>query len=307
MILLAFGLAGISIAQENQETKVAIDDFLLYHEKLNKFNGTVLIAKEGKVLLCKGYGYRDFEKGIPHNANSVFQVYSITKTITSTMVFKLIEQKKLSLDDRLNKFYPFFSNGDNITIAHLLTHTSGINDDTGMPDATQTEEYRVSVFSRNKPHFPPGEGWAYCNGGYQLLGYIIQKVAGMPYENVIRENIFLPLGMSSSGFDFKGLMRSEKAKAYRVFTNLKKEEAMLYDSTGPFSAGAMYSTVGDLYNYYNGLKSHEILTEATQAMAFTPGNTNGQYAHGWQLNSDFSKSLMIFHDGGAAGFRSILP
>jgi CubicO group peptidase (beta-lactamase class C family) len=305
LILLAFGLALFSCAKKDAATKIKdIDAFLIRNKDLNKFSGTILVALDGKILLNKGYGYSNFENRIANDTGSVFQIYSITKTFTSTMIFKLIEQGKLSLDDRLSKFYPSFPNGENITIEHLLTHTSGINDHSNEQNAPSTEAYRVALFGKNKPNFAPGEGWSYCNGGYQLLGYIIAKITAMPYERAIRENIFNPLGMSKSGFDFKDLSSPEKVTAYHIFTNDKKETAVLYDSTGPFSAGSMYSTVGDLYKYYRSFKSHQILNEASQQIAFSPSKTNKGYGHGWQLNSNIFKNTVISHSGGAVGFRS---
>src|SRR5882757_2786417 len=129
LILLALGLALISCAQRKEIEKIKnIHDFLSHNVTMNKFNGAVLVAHGNKILLSKGYGYRDFEKKILNDTTSIFQIYSITKTFTSTMIFKLIEQKKLALDDRLGKFYPSFPNGDSITIETLLTHTSGINE-----------------------------------------------------------------------------------------------------------------------------------------------------------------------------------
>ncbi|HQQ84012.1 MAG TPA: serine hydrolase [Cyclobacteriaceae bacterium] len=283
--------------------RTRIDEFLNYQAQLNKFNGTVLIAQGDKILLTKGYGYRNVENHVPHDTSSVFQIYSITKTFTSTLIFKLIEQKKLSLTDPLNKFYPAFPNGDKITIEHLLTHTSGINDDSD-PNAPPTEAYRVARFGSNTPHFAPGEGWSYCNGGYQLLGYIIQKVAGMSYEQAIRKNIFQPLGMSHSGFDYTALSRPEKSTAYRVFTNNNKQIAVLYDSAGPFSAGAIYATTGDLYKYYRSFRTHQIIGARSQEMAFAPSKTNDGYGYGWQLKKETMQPTVVSHSGGAAGFRS---
>jgi CubicO group peptidase (beta-lactamase class C family) len=305
LLLMALGLTLISYAQKTETEKTKdIDDFLSYNVTMNKFNGSVLVAHGKKILLSKGYGYRDFEKKLLNDTTSIFQIYSITKTFTSTMIFKLIEQKKLTLDDRLSKFYPSFANGDSITIEHLLTHTSGINEKADMPNAPATEEYRVALFSRNKPNFSPGKGWAYCNGGYQLLGYIIGKVTGMPYELAIRKSIFNPLRMTKSGFDFMGLSNTSKVTAYHIVTNNKKERAVLYDSAGPFSAGSIYSTVGDMYKYYKSFKNHSIISEASQEIAFSPSKTNPAYGHGWQLKTDENKKRVVSHSGGAAGFRT---
>ena len=309
LILLVLGLALNSFAQTNEDINVeskikAIDDFLTRYEKLNKLNGTVLVSFKGEVLINKGYGYADFESKSYNDPQSIFQIYSITKTFTSTMIFKLIEQGKLSLNDRLSKFYPFFPNGDAISIEHLLTHTSGINDHSEQEDAPATEAYRVELFGKNEVNFPPGEGWSYCNGGYQLLGYIIAKITGKTYEQAIRETIFDPLQMSSSGFDYKNLASPEKVTAYHIFTEQTKEQAILYDSVGPYAAGSIYSTVGDLYKYYQSFGSHRILSEASQEIAFSPSKTNNNYGHGWQLQMDSTMSRIISHSGGAAGFRS---
>jgi CubicO group peptidase (beta-lactamase class C family) len=301
---LVLGLALYTCAFKKEADKVKEIDILLSKlEKLNKFNGTVLIAQGNEAILEKGYGFRDVEKKKANNPNSIFQIYSITKTFTSTLIFKLIEEKKIKLEDKLSKFYPNFPNGDKITIEHLLTHTSGINDNANQPNAPETEAYRVELFGKKPPHFAPGEGWSYCNGGYQLLGYIIAKVTKMPYENAIKAYIFKPLAMSNSGFDFKGLRSAEKTTAYQIFTNEIKKTAVLYDSTGPYAAGSIYSTVADLYKYYQGLKKHEIISQESLEKAFSP-KTNPNYGYGWQLNTGFFKSKIVSHSGGAAGFRS---
>ncbi len=303
-MMLAFGLALISCAQKDEFGQGReIDLFLTRLNEMNKFNGTVLVARHDRILLNKGYGYADVENQVPNDTSGIFQIYSITKTFTSAVVFRLIEQGKLSLDDRLSKFYPDFPNGDNITIEHLLTHTSGINDYTE-PQSPETEAYRIAQFGRNKPNFAPGEGWSYCNGGYQLLGYIIARVTGMSYERAVRENILAPLQMTNSGFDFKGLASPAKVSAYRIFTNDKRERAVLYDSTGPYAAGALYSTIGDMYKYFRGYETNKIVSEASQAIAFSPSKTNKRYGHGWQLNDDWFGPKIISHSGGAAGFRS---
>jgi CubicO group peptidase (beta-lactamase class C family) len=305
LMLLASGLALYSCAQKDMASKIQNIDYLLTRQEgMNKFNGTVLVAQKGQILLKKGYGYADFENKKSNDSSGIFQIYSITKTFTSSMVFILIEQGKLSLDDRLSKFYPSFPNGDNITIEHLLTHTSGINDTTDDPNAQETEAYRVERFGKNPVNFAPGEGWSYCNGGYQLLGYIIAKVTGMSYEEAVRKHIFNPLGMSASGFDFKNLPSPEKVSAYHIFTDDRKEKAVLYDSTGPYAAGSIYSTVGDLYKYYRGIRSSQLISKTSQDIAFSPSKTNKGYGYGWQLRQDSLKRKVISHSGGAAGFRS---
>ena len=137
-----------------------------------------------------------------------------------------------------------------------------------------------------------------------MLGYIIAKVTGMSYEEAVRKHIFNPLQMSSSGFDFKNLQNPDKVSAYHIFTNATKQKASLYDSTGPYAAGSIYSTVGDLYKYYRGISSSKLISKTSQNIAFSPSKTNKGYGYGWQLKQDFLKSKVISHSGGAAGFRS---
>ena len=124
--LLAFGLAQASFCQKTITQK--LDELMQAYSNVNKFNGSVLVSWKGKILLEKGYGIKNAQANTLNDAHSIFQIYSITKTFTSTMILKLVELNKLSVTDKLSKFYPGFPKGDSITIEHLLTHTSGIYD-----------------------------------------------------------------------------------------------------------------------------------------------------------------------------------
>ena len=126
MILLVSILAQVSFCQQNVTVK--LDELMAAYSRINKFNGSVLIARKGKILLQKGYGYSNVSSKKLNDNNSRFLIYSITKTITSTVILKLVEKKLLSLNDRLSRFYPQFPRGDSITIEQLLSHTSGVYD-----------------------------------------------------------------------------------------------------------------------------------------------------------------------------------
>jgi CubicO group peptidase (beta-lactamase class C family) len=273
--------------------------------KVNKFNGAVLVAGKGRVLLEKGYGQKNSQANTMNDANSIFCIYSITKSFTSTLVFKLIEQGKLSLTDPLSKFYPDFPKGDSITIEHLLTHTSGIYEYTrdGLP--LGTNEASFVAFLASKPlDFAPGTGWSYSNSGYWLLGFIIQKATGVKYEEAIRQFIFIPLQMTNSGFDFKNLTNKNKTTGYALFNGTLKKEAEVYEAPGPFAAGAIYSTVGDLYKFHQALQSYRLISKESLEKAYTPSTTNKGYGYGWQLDDRFFQQKIVSHGGGAAGFRS---
>jgi len=300
MLLLTFGLAQAMFCQETISQK--LDELMNAYCKVNKFNGTVLVARKGKILLEKGYGISDARTNRVNDINSIFQTYSITKTFTSTVIMKLVEMEKLSLSDKLSKFYPEFPKGDSITVENLLTHTSGIYDYTRGNDMPDNTEGSFIKFIASRPlDFSPGTGWAYSNSGYWLLGFIIKKVTGMEYEEAVRQFIFKPARMNRSGFDFKNLSDSNKTTGYAIFADKKKKEAVQYDPPGPFAAGAIYSTVGDLYRFHKALQHFTIINEASLKKAYLPYKNN--YGYGWIIGSYEGKQV-VSHSGGAAGYRS---
>jgi CubicO group peptidase (beta-lactamase class C family) len=300
MILLTFGLTQAIFCQKTIPQK--LDELMNAYCKVNKFNGSVLVSSKGKILLQKGYGIKNAQSQAMNDTKSIFRIYSVTKTFTSTVILKLGELKKLSLSDKLNKFYPDFPKGDSITIENLLTHTSGIYDYThgnNMPD--QTEKSFIAFIETRPLDFSPGTNWSYSNSGYYLLGFIIKKVTGMPYEDAVRKYIFKPLQMIHSGFDFKNLPDKNKTTGYEIFSDEIKKEVIVYDPPGPFAAGAIYSTIGDLYKFHKGLQSFKIIDKEILIKAYTPFKNN--YGYGWMLRSYEGKDI-VSHSGGAAGYRS---
>ncbi|PIB30599.1 serine hydrolase [Maribacter sp. 4G9] len=301
-ITLVFSLVMASCALSQDSDSEKLVELFNFYEKQGLFNGSVLVSKNGDILLNKGCGYQDANKEIHNTSKSIFQTYSITKAFTSTVILRLVEENRLSLSDKLSKFYPDFPNGDDISIENLLTHTSGIYDYTkgnDMPD--QTEESFVE-FERTKPlDFPVGTAWSYSNSGYYFLGYIIQRVTGMPYEQAVAKYILDPLDMRQSGFAFKGLTNENKAVGYKVLTDRKQIESIIYDPPAPFAAGGLYSTVEDLYKFYQGMKQNKVLKEGTLSKAYTPFKNN--YGYGWVIDTMFDKKS-VGHSGAGAGFRS---
>lgn len=300
VLLLTFGLAQAVFCQKTIAQK--LDELMNAYCQVNKFNGSVLISQKGKVLLEKGYGIKNVRANTMNDANSIFQTYSVTKTFTSTMILKLVELKKLSLLDKLNKFYPEFPKADSITIEHLLTHTSGVYEYTrgnNMPD--QTEKSFIKFIETKPLDFSPGTGWNYSNSGYWLLGFIIKKVTGMTYEEAIRKYIFKPLHMERSGFGFKDLSDKNKTTGYEIFSDKMKKEAVIYDPPGPFAAGAIYSTVGDLYKYHIALQNFTIIKEASLEKGL---HAIQKQLWLWLDNRFFEGKQIVSHSGGAAGYRS---
>ncbi len=293
-----------------EQSSDKIDTLITAYAKMHKFNGCVLVAKNGKILLNKGYGYRNAEDKIANDEQSIFQIGSITKQFTTAIILKLQEEKKLSISDKLSKYFPDYAKGDSITLEELMLHTSGIysytNDGNFMESQVSIPHNRESMMAlfKDKPlDFSPGTDWNYSNSGYSLLGYIIEQVTKKPYEDVVRHYIFSPLQMTHSGFDFTNLKSKEKTKGYFKLDDKTAIAAPIVDSTVSFSAGAIYSTTGDLYRWHQALEKSTILSKEQQEKAYTPVKMH--YGYGWAIDSLYGKRK-VAHSGGIHGFSSNL-
>lgn len=303
--LVAIAFAWHFSRQKDLPTKTKeIDRFLTFYQQLNKFNGNVLVAKDGEILLNKSYGLRDAELQTPLDQKTAFRIYSVTKTFTSTLVFKLVELGKLSLTDKLSKFYPDIPSSEEITIEHLLTHTSGLYDYTRDEHFENSESTLIELLKSKPLDFEVGSKWSYCNSGYCLLGHIIAKASEMTYEDAVHQYIFQPLAMNDSGCDFEVAATANKATGYDIFADSIKRPAANMESSGPFSAGEIYSTVGDLFLFHEGLRSRKIISDESWKKATTPTKQNRGYACGWQISQNWMGPKVISHSGGASGFRS---
>ncbi len=218
------------------------------------------------------------------------------------------EKHQLSVQDKLAKYIPDYPKGDSITIEDLLTHTSGVYNYTNNRDFMQkgsivpiSRDSLIQLFKYKPLDFSPGTKYSYSNSGYILLGYIIEKVTGKPYFQVVHENIFGPLHMTHSGFDFKGLTSTDKATGYtNPSAGLKAE---VVDSSVSLSAGAIYTTTGDLYKWDRALYTNKIISQSSLQKAFTPHLEH--YGYGWTMYSIYGKKV-VEHGGGIFGFVSFI-
>jgi CubicO group peptidase (beta-lactamase class C family) len=291
-----------------QSTSEKLNEYMQAAEKAGLFNGSVLVVQNGKVLLQQGYGVRDADAKILNDENTIYQIGSVTKQFTSAIILRLAEAGKLSLTDKVSKYLPDFPNAEKITIENLLSHTSGIYNYTNNGEFMEKEVEKsidrnaLYAMVKDKPlEFEPGSKMSYSNTGYMLLGYIIEKVTGRKYEDVVRTEIFQPLQMTNSGFDFKNLKAANKAIGYSGIQNGKGNKSMIVDSTVSFAAGAIYSTLGDLNKWNNAVLSEKIMKKASLENAFTPRHS--KYGLGWSVDSVAGKR-MIAHGGGIHGFLS---
>src|SRR6266478_3662313 len=258
---IALLLAAAGLAQDVSRMDQVVQPYVAD----KKFMGSVLVARDGDVLLSKGYGSANLEWNIPNSPSTKFRLGSVTKQFTAACILLLEERGKLKVEDPVKKHMPDApASWDKVTIYHLLTHTSGIPSFTGFPDYRSTEaipspaEKTVARF-RDKPlEFEPGEKWSYSNSGYVLLGYLIERISGDRYEKFVRENIFTPLGMKDSGYDSNSAVIPHRAAGY-VFRNNVFENAGFVHMSVPQGAGALYSTTEDLLKWEEGLFGSKVL------------------------------------------------
>lgn len=283
-----------------------IDTLVSTYARLYEFNGSVLVANKGNVLLNKGYGYRNATDKILNDQNTIFQIGSVTKQFTSAVIQKLQGEKRLNVQDKLSKYFSGYPNGDSITIEHLLTHTSGIYNYTNDGEFMSNEitkpasrEKMMALFKDKPLDFSPGSNWNYSNSGYILLGYIIEDVTGKSYYNAVRDYLFVPAKMFHSGFNFTNLESVNKAIGYLNLDNTTIETAPIVDSSVSFSAGSIFSTTGDLYRWHMALEGNSILSQAQKERAFSPVRNN--YGYGWDIDSLEGKRRLS-HGGGIPGF-----
>lgn len=274
--------------------------------------GTVLVSKAGQILYNKAYGKADLELNVAMNTDHVFRLGSLTKQFTAVCILKLAEEGKLTLNDELTKFIPDYPlNGKKITIANLLTHTSGIKNYTGLPAFNEklkrqdlSPQELIDLFKDQPLDFEPGSNNQYSNSGYILLGYIIEKISGKTFGEYVRENIFVPLEMTHSYYDDHARVISDRIPGYRKRNN-RYENSEFLSMTLPYAAGSLMSTTGDLLKWYTGLANGKVISKVNLEQAHTSwrlasGKETG-YGFGWEIGN-IQGSKAVKHNGVVNGF-----
>lgn len=294
------------------------------------FSGSVLVAKDGKILFEQGFGFANREWKIPNTPDTKFRLASVSKQFCSMLVMQLIQENRLSLGDVICDHLSYYreDTGQRITIHHLLSHQSGLK------DFTASFDYRGSIsktkFGRDEfiqlhcssdlTH-EPGTIYSYCNAGYCILGRIIEKVTGLTYERNLQDRIFEPLGMTNSGFEQSEKVIERFASGYRRGPfSVDRADYIEMDNT-PGAAGAVYSTVRDMYLWDRALYTEELLAKSNRELMFTPnqnvpeveaagGRAKSIYGYGWQITNRSHpvtnyRVKVISHGGAINGFRAM--
>jgi len=306
----------IFILSLNAQDKVKqIDELVQKYYELGQINGSVLVAEGGNIIYSKGIGFADIENKIANKPDTKFRLASVTKQFTATLVMQLVEKGKIKLDGKLSDYLTYYRKdiGDKITIHQILSHTSGIANYTDDAKFMQDEVKNkvaprdfVLKYCSGELVFEPGTSWAYSNSGYFILGAVIEEVTGKTYETVLKENILGPLGMTNSGYEHNDIAYENYAKGY---TNLLGEymPARFLEMTIPYSAGALYSTVEDMFKWDQALYGNTILSDESKEKMFTPVQNN--YGYGWGIIEQpvgDVKVKVITHSGGIFGFNSLI-
>jgi CubicO group peptidase (beta-lactamase class C family) len=288
-----------------------VQEYMDAYAECGYFNGSVLVAYKGSILLSKGYGLANMECHTPNSPRTKFRIASLTKAFTSMAIMKLEEKGHLQVSDLLSKYIPDYPSGDQITLHHLLTHSSGIKNYTSFPHFEDkirpfiwTLENLIKEFKHYPLEFTPGKGQSYCNSGYILMSFIIEQISGQTYSEFLQDQIFKPLGMNDSGVDLGRKLVLNRADGY----NLDKEfiHTVVNNMSSMVGAGAVYSTVENLYLWDRALYTDTLVSKQTMQRIFTPYFASyGGY--GWDVSHydihDKPKMRMA-HYGDVEGFVS---
>ncbi|MCA1600915.1 MAG: serine hydrolase [Acidobacteria bacterium] len=312
--MIVFAFQGVVTAQEKA---AKIDEVMRAANKYRLFNGSVLVAENGKVIYKKGLGLAQMEWNIPNTPDTRFRLGSITKQFTAALMLQLVEQGKVKLDGKVSEYLPAYRKdiGEKVTVHQLLNHTSGIPSYTSLPGFfndvsrnTFTVDDFVKKYASNDLEFEPGSKFSYNNSGYFLLGAIVEKVTGQTYEKALKERILNPLGMKSTGYDHHGTLIEKRASGYQK-TPGGYVNAPYLDMSIPYAAGSMYSTVEDLYLWDQALYMDRVLSAATKELMYKPNLDD--YAYGWvatkaKLETGTESVPKIKHGGGINGFNTVI-
>jgi D-alanyl-D-alanine carboxypeptidase len=278
---------------------------------------SVAVVKNGRTVLAKGYGFADLENDVPATPETVYRIGSITKQFTSAAIMRLMEQGKLSLDDTLQKFLPNVpTQGNRVTLRHLLNHTSGIKSYTSLGPKWQrvvrldlATDSVVALFANEPFDFKPGDAWLYDNSGYFLLGMIIEKVSGKRYGQYLQDELFTPLGLKSTMYCDQAPLIKHRAQGYALRPDGQFINAEPLSMTQPYAAGSLCSTVNDLAAWTLALSSGKVVSPASYKLMTTPGTLNDGKAltYGFGLGiGAVGGHRQVSHNGGINGFISEL-
>ncbi|MCW5982690.1 MAG: serine hydrolase [Bryobacteraceae bacterium] len=319
LLLIAALVLAVPAAAETKSNRIS--RILQAYTDTGRFQGSVLVADRGEVILQKGYGMANLELNVPNRSDTKFRIGSLTKQFTAMLILQLAAEGKLKLDGKLSDYLPEYPKAaaERITIHQLLSHQSGIASYT-TPDFMArrardsfTPLELASVFWDRDLEFEPGSKYAYSNSGYHVLGLIVERMTGKSYEQVLKERILDALEMPDTGYDHTEAILSNRASGYTK-TPDGVENATWVNMSIPFAAGGLCSTAPDLRKWDAALYTEKLVPHRYLELAFEPAAKfpdGGGYGYGWMLGSrvlPVSKRHLPVqqHFGGIPGFTSMI-
>lgn len=310
----AFAPALNSKSRSDREIAGEIDKYMAAAVEHERFIGSILVARDGKPIVNKGYGMANYELDAPNTPKTVFRLASVTKQFTAASIMMLQERSKLSVGDPVCKYFTDCPAAwQPLTIRHLLTMTSGLPGTSaqdlgplrGLP--VPWDQWMEAI--RKKPlDFAPGSDFRYGNPGYTLLGFIIEKVSGQSYGDFLEANIFGPLGMKASGYENPQRIIKNRATGYRFLPGEPVANVPYAEMVGFFSAGGIYSTTEDLLLWDQALYTNKLLSSKSLEEMYTPVKEmfpGKGYAYGVWTSTKHGRRE-VAHGGNMAGFITYL-
>ncbi len=315
LIILAFLFMQLCNAQDK---KNKLDVIMKKYHDYNMFDGAVLVAENGKVIYKSAFGLANREWHIANTTDTKFMIGSVSKSITALLMLIQVQKGLVSLDKTISDYIPEYSkkNGSRITIKQLLSHTSGLPNYDIIKDffpaisrQNYTREDYIKLFMDSALAFEPGTRYYYSSWGYFTLGYIMEKVTGKSYAELMKEDIFDKIGMTNSGSYFHTQIVNKRATGYDYVLG-GYSSSDFRDQSNTMGTGDLYSTVEDLFKLHIALSNNTLLNKQLTAEMFTPGMRPAQYGYGW-FNKQFKYTLTDsvssnFHLGMTEGFLSFL-
>lgn len=312
-LLLTLTTVNAQVTGGDKTLEKKIDNYLREGVS-NGFSGSILVAKQGKIILNKGYGMANKENGIPYTSTTISTIGSVTKQFTATAILKLEDLNKLRVTDPLSKFFDNLPDDKkDIKIHQLLSHTAGLINVIGRGDFDDIPMKRFfkTLFASELLH-EPGSKYAYSNAGYSILARIIEIVSGQDYEIFLNKHLFKPAGMNQTGYFLPKWDDNLIASGY--LSNVTNVGSMIsrYQKRGKVTwtlkgNGGIHSTTKDMYKWYQALKTNKILSKSLFEKLTTPyvlmrKNKSYYYAYGWVIYNSDRNTKIISHNGGNAIF-----
>jgi CubicO group peptidase (beta-lactamase class C family) len=288
----------------------ALSSIFAQVDESHRLSGTVLVAHDRDVVFEQAYGFASHQLGVGNGLNTKFAIASLTKMVTALTVLVLAEQGQVELGARPAAYVPELAGLDgDITLHHLLSHTSGLRDVYDVPhlpfevSKLRYEGRDLLAYLAGQPHqFRPGDGWGYSSTGYLLLGYILERVTGSSFADVLTHYVLAPLAMASTGVDRPRRINPGRAAGHDVDAGQVVNAD--HDELSPFASapGELYSTIRDLKRWSDAMFDCPLVSPRSLERMFTPHGVVGpslQYGYGWFLAPRFRT-----HGGGTPGFVS---